>query len=67
MEASRGALAPGGLLVAEHAWDQGAGLRDKATEVFCSGGGDVKVAATGARIETKQDLAGLERVLVVGA
>ncbi len=48
------ALAPGGLLVAEHAWDQGASLRAAARRLF-----------PGATIETKRDLAGLERALVV--
>jgi release factor glutamine methyltransferase len=40
-------LAPGGLLVAEHAWDQGEALRSAAHAAF-----------PGARIETKRDLAG---------
>jgi release factor glutamine methyltransferase len=47
-------LRPGGLLLAEHAWDQGESLRHAA-----------RVAFPQARIETKRDLAGLERVLVV--
>ncbi len=47
-------LAPGGLLLAEHAWDQGESLRRAA-----------RLAFPRARIETKRDLAGLERVLVV--
>ena len=47
-------LDQGGLLVAEHAWDQGERLRVAA-----------RVAFPGARIETKRDLAGLERALIV--
>lgn len=53
---ARDALAPGGLLVAEHAWDQGESLRRVAASLFPS-----------AQIETKRDLAGLERALVVRA
>ena len=49
-----GGLRPGGLLLAEHQWDQGRRLRDVA-----------RVAFSGIRIETKRGLAGLERVLVV--
>jgi release factor glutamine methyltransferase len=49
-----GGLAPGGLLVAEHAWDQGERLRAAARRSFAE-----------ARIETRRDLAGLERALVV--
>jgi release factor glutamine methyltransferase len=51
---ARDVLAPGGLLLAEHAWDQGARLRSAAGECF-----------PGAAVETKRDLASLERVLVV--
>jgi release factor glutamine methyltransferase len=47
-------LAPGGLLLAEHAWDQGERLREAARHSFPD-----------ARVETKRDLAGLERTLVV--
>lgn len=45
---------PGGLLLAEHAWNQGATLRDAAGRVFPD-----------ASVETKRDLAGRERVLAV--
>ena len=51
---ARDTLAPRGLLLAEHAWDQGERLREVARASFPN-----------ARIETKRDLAGLERVLVV--
>ena len=47
-------LRPGGLLLAEHAWNQGSRLREAARASFPT-----------ARIETKRDLAGRERVLVV--
>lgn len=47
-------LRPGGLLLAEHAWNQGGRLREAARASFPT-----------ARIETKRDLAGRERVLVV--
>ncbi len=47
-------LRPGGLLVAEHAWNQGRRLRAAAQAAFPR-----------ARIETKRDLAGRERMLVV--
>ncbi|MEX2159967.1 MAG: peptide chain release factor N(5)-glutamine methyltransferase [Dehalococcoidia bacterium] len=47
-------LSPGGLLVAEHAWDQGETLGAVARRSFRD-----------ARIETKRDLAGLERALVI--
>ncbi len=47
-------LRPGGLLLAEHAWNQGRRLRKAAQAAFRR-----------ARIETKRDLAGRERVLVV--
>ena len=47
-------LAPGGLLLAEHAWNQGERLRAAALAALPS-----------ARIETQRDLAGEERVLVV--
>lgn len=49
-------LRPGGLLLAEHAWNQGGRLREAARAAFPE-----------ARIETKRDLAGRERVLVVEA
>lgn len=53
--ASRAAgLRPGGLLLAEHAWNQGRRLREAASAAFPR-----------ARIETRRDLAGRERVLVV--
>ena len=47
-------LRPDGLLLAEHAWNQGRSLREAARAAFPR-----------ARIETKRDLAGRERVLVV--
>ena len=47
-------LRPGGLLLAEHAWNQGRRLREAAKTAFPS-----------AEIETKRDLAGRERMLVV--
>jgi release factor glutamine methyltransferase len=47
-------LAPGALLLAEHAWDQGKPLRGVARASFPH-----------ARIETARDLAGLERVLSI--
>jgi release factor glutamine methyltransferase len=47
-------LRSGGLLLTEHAWDQGESLRRAA-----------RVAFPYARIETKRDLAALERALVV--
>lgn len=47
-------LPAGGLLLAEHGWNQGRRLREAAS-----------VAFPGACIETQRDLAGLERVLVV--
>lgn len=56
LEQARGVLAPGGLLVAEHAWDQGEALREAASALFAD-----------AQIETKRDLAGLERALVIRA
>ncbi len=49
-------LAPGGLLLAEHAWNQGRRLREAAAGHFPTAG-----------IETRRDLAGLERLLVVRA
>jgi release factor glutamine methyltransferase len=49
-----GVLAPGGLLLAEHGWAQGERLRAAGSASFPD-----------ARIETKRDLAGIERVLVV--
>ncbi len=48
------ASAPGGLLLAEHAWNQGRRLREVAHATFPQ-----------AAVETKRDLAGKERVLVV--
>jgi release factor glutamine methyltransferase len=47
-------LRPGGLLLAEHAWNQGRTLREAARRSFPN-----------ARIETRRDLSGKERVLVV--
>ncbi len=47
-------LRPNGLLLAEHAWNQGAKLRAAARAAFPK-----------ARVETKRDLAGRERLLVV--
>ncbi len=47
-------LRPGGLVLAEHAWNQGRRLRRAAQAAFPN-----------ARLETKRDLAGRERVLVV--
>lgn len=47
-------LRPGGLLLAEHAWNQGKRLGEAA-----------RAASPNARIETMRDLAGRERVLVV--
>jgi release factor glutamine methyltransferase len=47
-------LRAGGLLLAEHGWDQAARLRDAARRILPD-----------ARIETRRDLAGEERVLVV--
>lgn len=47
-------LRPGGLLLAEHAWNQGKRLREAARAAFPT-----------ATIETKRDLAGRERMLVV--
>jgi release factor glutamine methyltransferase len=47
-------LRPGGLLLAEHAWNQGRRLREAARGAFPD-----------ARIETQRDLAGRERMLVV--
>ncbi|MCH8948807.1 MAG: protein-(glutamine-N5) methyltransferase, release factor-specific, partial [Chloroflexi bacterium] len=44
----------GGLLLAEHAWNQGRRLRDAARESFPR-----------AAISTQRDLAGRERMLVV--
>ena len=47
-------LHPGGLLLAEHAWNQGRRLREAARAAFPS-----------AAIETRRDLAGRQRMLVV--
>ncbi|MCI0776747.1 MAG: peptide chain release factor N(5)-glutamine methyltransferase [Chloroflexi bacterium] len=47
-------LAPGGLLLAEHGWNQGRRLREAAADHFPT-----------ADIATRRDLAGLERLLVV--
>jgi len=49
-------LRPGGLLLAEHAWNQGQRLREAARAAF-----------PGAAVETKRDLAGRERMLAVQA
>jgi release factor glutamine methyltransferase len=51
---ARDVLTPDGLLIAEHAWDQGKSLREIA-----------KAHCPTAKIATKRDLAGLERVLLV--
>ena len=47
-------LHPGGLLLAEHAWNQGQRLREAA-----------RVAFPAAAIETRRDLAGRQRMLIV--
>lgn len=49
-------LRQGGLLLVEHAWNQGRRLRDAA-----------RVAFQSAHVETKRDLAGLDRMLIVEA
>ncbi len=49
-----GHLRPGGLLLAEHGWNQGRRLREAAADHFPT-----------AAIETRRDLAGLERLLIV--
>jgi release factor glutamine methyltransferase len=54
VEGAPALLRPGGLLVAEHQWNQGRRLRNAARAAF-----------PGARIETKRDLSGKERALVV--
>jgi release factor glutamine methyltransferase len=54
LDQARDVLAPGGLLVAEHAWDQGESLRASARALFPE-----------ATVETKRDLAGLDRALVL--
>jgi release factor glutamine methyltransferase len=54
LASASGGLRPRGLLLAEHAWDQGAALRATARRVFPD-----------ALIDTKRDLSGNERVLVV--
>jgi len=54
IEQSPALLRPGGLLVAEHAWNQGRRLREAARASF-----------PGARVETRRDLSGKERALVV--
>ncbi|MCH7511432.1 MAG: peptide chain release factor N(5)-glutamine methyltransferase [Chloroflexi bacterium] len=51
---ARARLHPGGLLLAEHAWNQGQRLREAA-----------RVAFPAAAIETRRDLAGRQRMLVV--
>jgi release factor glutamine methyltransferase len=56
LASASGGLRPGGLLLAEHAWNQGKRLREAASAAFPR-----------ARIETGRDLAGRERVLVVEA
>ena len=50
----RGRMSSGGLLLAEHAWNQGRALRQAAVDHFPT-----------AEIETRRDLAGHERMLVV--
>ncbi|MEX0785981.1 MAG: peptide chain release factor N(5)-glutamine methyltransferase [Dehalococcoidia bacterium] len=54
LASASGGLRPGGLLLAEHGWNQGRLLRDAASSAFPR-----------ARVETKRDLAGRERLLVV--
>ena len=54
LEQAVGRLRPGGFLLAEHAWNQGRRLRTVASHHFPT-----------ARIETRKDLAGLDRMLVV--
>ncbi len=54
LQQARGRLSPSGLLLAEHAWNQGAALRRAAADHFPT-----------AYIETRRDLAGHERMLVV--
>jgi release factor glutamine methyltransferase len=54
LEQSPTLLRPGGLLLAEHAWNQGRRLREAAQAAFPR-----------ARIETQRDLAGRERILLV--
>lgn len=54
IEQSPALLRPGGLLLAEHAWNQGRRLREAARASFPD-----------ARIETRRDLSGKERGLVV--
>ncbi len=53
---ARGRLSSGGLLLAEHAWNQGRALRRAAADHFPT-----------AEIESRRDLAGHERMLVVAA
>jgi len=48
-------LRPGGVLVAEHGWNQGPRLRGIARHHFPA-----------ARVETRQDLAGIDRLMIVG-
>ena len=54
LEQVKDRLARGGLLLAEHAWNQGRSLRRAAADHFPT-----------AEIETRRDLAGHERMLVV--
>ncbi len=54
LEQARGRLSSGGLLLAEHAWNQGSALRRTAADHFPT-----------ADIETRRDLAGHERLLIV--
>ena len=54
LKQARGRLSAGGLLLAEHAWNQGRALRRAAATHFPT-----------AEIETRRDLAGHERMLMV--
>ncbi len=54
LDQASASLQPQGLLVAEHAWNQGRRLRDAASACFPT-----------AAVETARDLAGRERMLVV--
>ena len=56
LQQARGRLSSGGMLLAEHAWNQGGALRRAAADHFPT-----------ADIEARRDLAGHERILVVTA
>ena len=56
LQQARGRLSSGGMLLAEHAWNQGGALRRVAADHFPT-----------AEIETRRDLAGHERMLLVTA